>query len=109
MKKFLLIYHSPKEALEQFATMSQEDAQKEMEVWMQWGEKNKDSIIDFGNPVGLQTVVSPEGTQEKNDDVTGYSVIQAENIESAKTLLRDHPSFMNNDGSTVSLYPINEM
>lgn len=109
MKKFLLIYHSPKEALEKFSTMSKDDIQKDMDIWEKWGEKNKGYIIDFGNPVGTQHVVSADTFKEKGDDVTGYSIIQAEDINQAKELLKDHPALKDNDGSTLSLYPVVDM
>ena len=109
MKKFLLIYHSPKEAIERFMSMSEEESKKMMEVWTKWGEENKDALVDFGNPVGTQHVVSLSDVKEEGDDVTGYSIIQANDLDGAKKMLENHPSLIDDDGSTVSLYPITEM
>ncbi len=109
MKKFLLIYHSPREVSEKWSSMSEEDVKKAMEVWMKWKEDNEGAVVDFGNPVGAQHIVSPEGSREESDDVTGYGIIQAEGLEEAKKVLENHPSFADDDGSTVSLYEIHEM
>ncbi len=34
MKKYLLIYHSPKEVLEKMSSMTEAGVQKVMDVWM---------------------------------------------------------------------------
>ncbi len=109
MKKFLLIYHSPKEAMEKFASMSEEEVQGVMGVWMKWKETHVDAVVDFGNPVGPQHVTSVDGSKLQEDDVTGYGIVQAESLEAAQSLLKDHPVIMDNDGSTVSVYPVHEM
>jgi hypothetical protein len=109
MKKFLLIYHSPKEAMEKYSSMSEDDVKEVMDVWMKWQDVHGDTIVDFGNPVGAQHVVSTSGSRDESDDVTGYAIIQAENIEEAKKVLENHPSLIDDDGSTVSLYQVNEM
>jgi len=109
MKKFLLIYHSPKEAMEKYTSMTEEDVKEVMAVWMRWKEEHGEAIVDFGNPVGKQHVVSSTSSEEKGDDVTGYGIIQAENLEEAKKILENHPSLADNDGSTVSLYEMHDM
>ncbi len=109
MKKFLLIYHSPKEAMERFASMTEDDIAQVMDVWMKWKDEHNDSIIDFGDPVGGQHIISSSGSHQQSDDVTGYGIIQAESLETAKKLLKNHPSLMDDNGSTVSLYPVHEM
>ena len=109
MKKFLLIYHSPKEAMERYAKMNDEETKEMMGAWMKWHDNNKDAIVDFGNPVKGQNVVTLSGSKEESDDVTGYGIIQAEDLDGAKKVLENHPSLVDDDGSTVSLYEIHEM
>lgn len=109
MKKFLLIYHSPREAIERLKTMSEEEGAQIVATWGAWLEKHKDAIVDAGEPVGMQHVVSLNSSREESDDVTGYAIIQAENLEGAKRVLENHPSLIDDDGSTVSLYQIHEM
>ena len=109
MQKFLLIYHSPAEAMERFKSMNEEEVKGVMDTWMKWKEECGDAIVDFGNPVGGQHVVTLSEAKEQGDDVTGYGIIQAEDLEGAKALLKNHPSLVDDDGSTVSLYPIVQM
>ena len=66
MKKFLLIYHSPKEAMEKYSSMSEDDVQKVMDVWMKWKENHPEAIVDFGNPVGKQHVITSASSKEGN-------------------------------------------
>jgi hypothetical protein len=38
MKKFIVIYHAPMDALKQMGSMSKEDQAKGMEGWMVWAK-----------------------------------------------------------------------
>lgn len=109
MKKYLLIYRSPKEAMERYDAMSEEEINEVMSAWMKWKDSHGDAIVDFGNPVGQQHIVTLADAREGSDDVSGYSIIQAEDIEAAKKILEKHPSLVDDDGSTISMYPIHEM
>jgi hypothetical protein len=109
MKKFLLIYHTPKEVLARHSSLTEDEINVMMESWMKWKEDNESAVIDFGNPVGAQHVVSPSDSKQVSDDVTGYGIIQAESLDEAKKVLNNHPSLTDEDGSTISLYEIVEM
>ena len=109
MNTYLLIYHSPKEAMEKFNSMTEEEMGVVMEAWMKWKDDNEGAIVDFGNPVGGQHVATLSDFKEVNDDVSGYGIIQAEDLEGAKKVLENHPSLADDDGSTISLYQIHEM
>ena len=109
MKKFLLLYHSPKEAMEKYETMSEADVAQVMGAWMKWKESHGDAIVDFGNPTGEGHKMSPTSFERQVDDVSGYGIIQAESMEDAKGILSDHPMILDNDGSTINVYDIHEM
>ena len=109
MNKYLLIYHSPASAMEKYKDMTEEETKGVMEDWMAWKERSGDGVVDFGNPVGKQTIVTLSDSKEVSDDTTGYSIIQAESLDEAKALLENHPSIKDDDGSTISLYQIHEM
>lgn len=92
MKKFIVLYRAPVDAMKQTASASQEDQAKGMEGWMKWAQKCGDKFVDMGAPLvnGLQ--LNPDGKSRNSDkNIVGYSILQAENMEDAKTLLSGHP------------------
>ena len=62
---------------------------KGMESWMAWAAKCGDKLVDLGNPLEGGQKLSPDGSSEQSRrEVAGYSILQAENIDDAKALLR---------------------
>ena len=65
MKKFIVIYHAPKDAMEQTAGMSKEDQAKGMQAWMTWAKNCGDKLVDLGFDslmfVELQAAVEDAG------------------------------------------------
>lgn len=109
MKKYLVIYHMAPAAVEKHKAMTPEDAKAMMAPWMAWKERCGAGLADMGAGVGRQHVVSNSGSVEKSDDVGGYSFLQAEDLDSARALLDNHPMLSDNDGSTISLYEVKSM
>jgi len=92
MKKYIVIYHAPNELNAKMAESTQEDMDKGMEDWMTWAAKCGDKLIDLGNPLmGGQKVLPDGNSQSSTHDVSGYSILQAEDMEGAKSLLVGHP------------------
>ena len=92
MKKFLVVYHAPADAMAQMANIPPEQQAKGMEAWMQWMQKVGDRLVDGGAPLmnGQQLNVDGSSTGSSKQ-VSGYSILQAENMEDAKSLLKGHP------------------
>jgi hypothetical protein len=92
MKKFIVIYHAPAEALAQMQNMPPEEAKKGMELWMQWAAQCGNHLADLGTPLGGGQKMNVDGSgSESNKQVCGYSILEAENMEEAKSLLKNHP------------------
>lgn len=95
MKKFIVIYHAPSEATKQMENASVEDMKKGMEPWMQWAEKCGSKLVDIGAPLTGGQKVLPDGKSETSSrEVCGYSVLEANDMEEAKSLLIGHPHLM---------------
>jgi len=91
MKNFMVIYHAPLEAWESTSN-DPEDMKKGMEEWMTWAKSCGDKLVDFGQPlVGGQKLKPDGGSDSSNREVCGYSILQAENMDEAKSLLKNHP------------------
>lgn len=91
MKKFIVIYHMPKNAVEGMKDASPEDMKKGMESWMVWAQKCGSSLIDMGTPLANGQKITKDGTSPSDKSVVGYSILQAENMEDAVELLKGHP------------------
>lgn len=92
MKKFVVIYQAPVGAEWKTAESTPEEMEEGMKAWMAWSQKCGDKLVDFGTPLGTAVTLSPGGSENGGESkVMGYSILQAENIEEAKKLLKDHP------------------
>jgi len=92
MKKFIVIYHAPAEAMEQMANATPEQREEGMKPWMAWAEKCGDRLVDMGTPLTPGLKLNPDGSSENSTkEVTGYSILQANNMDEAQELLQGHP------------------
>ncbi|MGK2954655.1 MAG: hypothetical protein ACSLFI_03160 [Solirubrobacterales bacterium] len=81
MTKFLLVYHGGG------APESDEEKDQVMAAWGAWIQSAGEALVDIGNPVGPPVSIGGEAT----DPATGYSLLEAENVDGAKALLANHP------------------
>lgn len=92
MKKFLVLYHAPIDAMQQRANVPPEQQAKGMEAWMQWAQRCGDKLVDMGAPLINGQQLKPDGSvNNSKKEVAGYSILQAENMDEAKELLKGHP------------------
>lgn len=83
MKKFVFLYQGFGEPTDDVKA-----------AWMNWFGLISDSIVDSGNPFGPGREVTPTGSKElplTADSTTGYTIVNADNIDDAEKLLKDCP------------------
>lgn len=107
MKKFIVLYYAPIDAMKQTADTTPEDRAKGMEGWMKWAQECGEKLVDMGAPLMNGQQLSLDG-QSKNSDknIVGYSILQAQNMDEAKSLLQDHPHLGWNSECTIEVYEI---
>lgn len=81
MTKFLLVYHGGS------APESDEEKDQVMAAWGAWIQSAGEALVDIGNPVGPPVSIGGEAS----DPATGYSLLEAGDVEDAKALLANHP------------------
>jgi len=93
MAKFLFLEHG------RAALRMQEEGAKTFAAWGAWFEKIGEKLVEPGNPVGQSHTVSKSGAVADGgaNPVSGYTVIDAADIEAAKAIAADCP--MVTDGS----------
>ena len=91
-KRFLIIYHAPIDAMTQMANSSPEEMAKGMAMWEAWSKRAGSQLSDLGAPLVNGKRLHSNGTSAPSSrDVTGYSLLEAEDWEELEDLLSGHP------------------
>ena len=83
MKKFVLLHYG-------FTMPTQEI----MEAWGKWFQSLGDCVVDMGNPFREGREITSEGTKDlplNMDSVTGYTMINAQNMDEAEKIAKTCP------------------
>ena len=92
MKKFIVTYQAPIDASWKTQESTPEEMEEGMKAWMAWAQKCGDKLVDMGTPLGNGIALSPGGSSENSESrIIGYSILQADNMEETRSLLKDHP------------------
>ncbi|MFZ0140586.1 MAG: hypothetical protein WAL70_05840 [Aeromicrobium sp.] len=85
MKKFMLLYRG---------AWDEAPTQETMDAWSEWFAFLGDKIVDSGNPFGPGREITKDGTADLPQDagaVTGYTLINAQDIEDAEKIALQCP------------------
>ena len=104
MTEFIVIYYSPQSAMEKMKNTSPEDMKKGMEVWMKWAEKCGEHLVDMGAPLVGGKHIDTSGNTSSKTEVSGFSILQADNMAKAEELLKDHPHLAWADGCYIEVH-----
>ena len=74
--------------------VSPEEMKKGMEPWNAWYKKCGKEIVDMGAPLGKGMCYDKKGSAKGQTQVTGYTIVQGKNMDTAKTMITDHPHLM---------------
>lgn len=107
MKKFIAIYYGSPASMEKWASLSPEakaDRQKEgIKAWAGWAEKNSKMVKDIGNPLGKTKRVDTKGISDSKNQLTAYTIVEAETHEEAAKLFAKHPHFEIFPGDAIEI------
>src|ERR1051325_2118103 len=95
MKKFLVIYHAPASLQKSVKKLTPAQKAEGMKVWMDWFKSCGSNLVDMGQPLANGKTFrkgSPVGNSTKN--ASGYSIIQAKDLNAAKAMMKNHPHTM---------------
>ncbi len=95
MKKFILLYNGPATPPEDM------DPQKVKAIMAKWGEwmgRVGDAMVDMGQPMASGEAVVDDGSTRRALELSGYSIIEAEDMASAKKLVDGHPFLSDKTG-----------
>jgi len=103
MKKFIAIYSIPASALAQMGTPDPDEMKAAMHEWMKWAEKNQESIIDLGAPLGKTKRITSAGATDAKNELTGYTIVQGESLDAVAKIFADNPQFKLAEGASIEV------
>jgi len=75
------------------------------EGWPAWFDKLGDKLVDRGSPLANGLALHGDGsTSGSATQPNGYSIIQAEDINEALGLVRDHPYLAQGRAYSIEVY-----
>ncbi len=105
MTKYVFTYHNSD------STMPEEPSEVEalMAAWGAWFGEMGDAVVDGGNPFGPAATISPDGstTDGAKYEVTGYSIVNAPNLDAAVKMGKNCPVLAG--GGSVQVSEVIEM
>jgi hypothetical protein len=76
-----------------------------MEAWTTWMKKNENGLAEMGAPLGKNKRVNASGVSDVRNEVTGYSILDAESHEAATRMLEGHPH-LQVPGAYIDVLPV---
>ena len=105
MGDFAVIYYASPAVREQAQNAAPEDMKGAMEAWGAWAERCGDALVYAGSALmGGLRMTAHGGSPSRPSDVIGYSVLQADSMEAAVALLKDHPHLGWGEGCDIEVY-----
>ena len=104
MTKFMFVYHAPMSPADA-APPDPEQMQEVMGQWMAWAGKVGGGMVDFGTPLANGVRVAADGgTSPSTREVAGYSIIEADDLDAALALAKDHPHLNMPGGCEIEVH-----
>ena len=100
MTKFVFAYHGGSGMPE-----SEAEVATIMAAWGEWFGGLGDAVIDGGAPIGNACTVAPDGSASQGggaNPITGYSVIEAADLDAATEIARGCPTLANGGSVEVA-------
>lgn len=102
MPKYMMVY---KGKATDVADMSEEDAQAVMAAWGAWIGGVGSALADVGTPFGPASSIVDDGTSGAAVSLSGYSVVEADDMAGAQALAKGHPYLSEGKGNfAIDIY-----
>ncbi|MDO8145256.1 MULTISPECIES: YciI family protein [Isoptericola] len=103
MARFMFVYHAPMTP-DDATPPTAEETQEVMGRWMAWADQVGERMIDFGTPLAGGVQVTPDGERPSTQDVAGYTILEADDMDAAVALARTHPHLQMPGGCTIEVH-----
>ncbi len=104
MARFIMVYKG--EATD-MADMTREQVTEVMTKWAEWMEGVGPALNDIGAPFGPGASLVDDGSSGTAVSLTGYSIIEADDMAAAQALADDHPFLSEGKGDySIDMYEL---
>ena len=104
MSQYILVYKG--EATD-MSEMTPEQGMEVMAKWGVWMEKVGSALSDVGSPFGPGSSVVDDGSSGAAASLTGYSIVEADDIDGARALCDGHPYLSEGAGNyAIDVYEL---
>ncbi len=101
MAKFIYLYRG------QTPELTPEQGAERMAAFGAWIEKVGTALVDGGSPFGSSACVSDDGSEASAGELSGYSIVEAADLDEAKALTAGLPFLAGSDGAcTVEIFEL---
>ncbi len=92
MKKYVALYMAPLSAMDEMKKNSSPEQMKAgMDEWMKWANAHKKDLVELGAPLGKNKRMTSKGATDVRNEVSGFSIVQADSHEAATKLFHGNP------------------
>ena len=104
MAKYMMVYKG--EATD-MSDMTEEQVAAVMAAWDVWMENVGPALVDVGTPFGPAVSVVDDGSTGTAVSLTGYSIVEADDMNSARAFASNHPFLSEGKGNfAVDVYEL---
>lgn len=94
--KFFVTYQMPHSGLDDWMKLPEEERKKQeqqmQDEWNAWMAEHKDVLVETAG-VGKPKRITASGIEDARNDIMMYSFVEAETLEAAAAMFKDHPHF----------------
>jgi hypothetical protein len=95
MAKFIYLYRGPATAM---SDRTPEQGSERMAAFGAWMDKVGAALVDVGRPFGTSVSVRDDGTEGPAGDLIGYTIVEADDLATAKALTDCLPFLSKSEG-----------
>jgi len=107
MKRFLAIYTGTPAAMAGWNSLPEHERKEReaagVKAWHAWADNHKASIVEMGAPLGRTKSISKGGVIDIRNNMTAFTVVQAETHQAAARMFENHPHFTVFPGEAVEV------
>jgi hypothetical protein len=107
MKKYLAVFIGTEASLAKWKALDEPTRQSRekqgMTEWGNWVTRNSKAITEMGAPLGKTKLINSNGVSDTKNQLTAYTVVQAESQEAAANLFLNHPHFAHFPGDSIEV------
>lgn len=106
--KFFVTYQMPHAGLDDWMKLSEEERKAQEQQmqgeWNAWLASHKDVVTETAG-VGKPKRINSSGIEDARNDIMMYSLVEADSLEAAAELFKNHPHF-GIPGAWIEVMPV---